>query len=467
MKHLGWWVLAVLAALLLWHVDTWHTPNPTSRALLAISLVEDHSYQVDRFKEWTEDKALINGHYYSDKAPLASWLAAPVYALSTALSGKSSTSYPQHSAIYSGALVSGVIPALLFIALLWGALRRAEASPILSVLYIFAAVPCSMIGLYSGTFFGHVLGGILLVVAWKELFHGRRPLLAGLALGLASCAEFPLLLFVPFLALALLLRPSANRGRDLLSFALGLAPGALLIAGHNFLTTGSLSEFAYKHVDSPSFQHMKTLYGFKLPRLDALWGLTFSIAHGLLFHVPVLLVLAVASLRRRKPMIRQATMKAAAILAYLLLVSSYQMWEGGWAFGPRHLIPIAMVLLFEGTALMPAVFTKSWGWALGLSAGAGGALVFLAKATTLYMIPSQFRMPLLEVLLPKFLKGELNKNVLPTQLLGVSPYFSHLLWAHLLVFGALWLCQKGLVLEPSPLPTAEGSLQRTSSDPAT
>jgi hypothetical protein len=466
MRRLGWWVLAVLAPLLLWHVDIWHTPNPTSRALLTISLVEDYSYQIDRFKDWTEDKALIDGHYYSDKAPLPSWLAVPVYALTTAISGKTSSRYPQHSAIYSGALVSGVIPALLFVGLLWGALRRKEASPVLSVLYIFGAVPCSMIGLYAGTFFGHVLGGLLLVVAWKALFHDRRPLLAGLVLGLAGCAEFPLLFFVPFFALQILLNPQTSRTKPLLTFALGLAPGALLIAGHNLLTTGSLFEFAYKHVDSPSFQHMKTLYGFSLPRLDALWGLTFSVAHGLLFHVPVLAPLMVASLRRTEPPLRQVTVRAAAILAYLLLVASYQMWEGGWAFGPRHLIPVAMVLIFEGTTLVPSAFKKGWGWALSLIAAGGGALVFLAKATTLYMIPSQFRMPVVEVLLPKFIKGEVNKNVLPSLLFGVSPYFSHILWAHLLLFGAIWLCQTALALEPAPIPATDGSIQSPSADPA-
>ncbi len=448
MGRLGWSVLAILAPLLLWHVDTWHTPNPTSRALLTISLVEDHSYQIDRFKDWTEDKALVRGHYYSDKAPLSSWLAVPVYALSTALSGKPSNSFPRHSAIYSGAVVSGVLPALLFIALLWQALGRAQASPTLSVLYVFAAVPASMIGLYAGTFFGHVLGGLLLLIGWKALFDDRRPFLAGLALALAGTAEFPLLLFVPFFLLGIVIKRSEMRiWQSLASLALGLAPGALLIAGHNLLTTGSPLVFAYKYVDSPSFQHMHTLYGFKLPRLDALWGLTFSRAHGILFHVPVLVVSLLAILWKRPSLTRSMAIRISAIVAYVLLVASYQMWEGGWAFGPRHLIPVAMLLLYEGTKIVPQAIGKVWAWALSLSFVTGGALVFLAKSTTVYMIPAQVRFPLIELLIPKFLAGELNRNVLPTVLWGMSPQLAHIFWAHAVVFGAAWLCKKALSTE--------------------
>jgi hypothetical protein len=450
MRRLGWAMLAVLAPLLLWHVDTWHTPNPTSRALLTISLVEDQSYRIDRFKDWTEDKALIDGHYYSDKAPLSSWLAVPVYALSTAISGKPSSLFPRHAAIYSGALVSGVLPTLLFIALLWQTLVRTGSSPTLSVLYVFAAVPASMIGLYAGTFFGHVLGGLLLLVGWKALFDDGRPVLAGLALGLAGTAEFPLLLFAPFFTLGVLFRGPEERHlpkRSLLLLALGMVPGTLLIAGHNFLTTGSPVEFAYKYVDSPSFQHMHTLYGFKLPKLEALWGLTLSRAHGILFHVPVLAVVLFATFWKMPRLTMNVGIRISATLAYVLLVSSYQMWEGGWAFGPRHLIPVAMLLLYEGTKRVPKSLDKAWAWALSLIFAAGGALVFFAKSTVVYMIPPQVEFPLLELLVPKFLAGELNKNVLPTVLLGISPQLAHILWAHAVVLGAAWLCQEALLTE--------------------
>ena len=65
-------------------------------------------------------------------------------------------------------------------AILWGALRVGRASLPLSVLYLVCALPCSLLGIYSGTFFGHVLSGLLLVLAWRAVFDSPSAVRAGL-----------------------------------------------------------------------------------------------------------------------------------------------------------------------------------------------------------------------------------------------------------------------------------------------
>jgi hypothetical protein len=61
-------------------IDAWITPNSTSRAIPVITLYEDNTLIIDKYQSHTTDKAFINEHYYSDKAPLSTILVYPFYA---------------------------------------------------------------------------------------------------------------------------------------------------------------------------------------------------------------------------------------------------------------------------------------------------------------------------------------------------------------------------------------------------
>ena len=51
--------------------------NQNSRFDLLRAIVERHTLQIDAYHENTQDKAHLNGHYYSDKAPGLVFLAVP------------------------------------------------------------------------------------------------------------------------------------------------------------------------------------------------------------------------------------------------------------------------------------------------------------------------------------------------------------------------------------------------------
>ena len=61
--------------------------NQNSRFDLVRAMVEDGSFRIDRFEKNTGDDSKKDGHYYCDKAPGASWLCTPPYALVYWLSG--------------------------------------------------------------------------------------------------------------------------------------------------------------------------------------------------------------------------------------------------------------------------------------------------------------------------------------------------------------------------------------------
>ena len=58
--------------------------NQNTRFALTRAVVERGQLSIDGFHLATGDKALRDGHYYSDKAPGAAWLAVPAYALARA-----------------------------------------------------------------------------------------------------------------------------------------------------------------------------------------------------------------------------------------------------------------------------------------------------------------------------------------------------------------------------------------------
>src|SRR5262245_7050208 len=64
-----------------WYLDIWTTPNPVSRALAVLTLWEDGTYRIDQFADRTIDKSRVGEHFYTDKAPLPTLLAVPLYGL--------------------------------------------------------------------------------------------------------------------------------------------------------------------------------------------------------------------------------------------------------------------------------------------------------------------------------------------------------------------------------------------------
>ncbi len=125
----------------------------------------------------------------------------------------------------------------------------------------------------------------------------------------------------------------------------------LILLAYNLATTGHATELLYAHEANYTF--MSHGFGFALPSLEALFGLTFSAYRGLFYYMPVLLVLLLWklwSIRSVRDLPRSAPVIAAAI--NIIVVSAYAMWWGGWAYGPRHLCAAAVLLIAAGLPLI-------------------------------------------------------------------------------------------------------------------
>src|SRR5207253_5164697 len=135
---------------------------------------------------------------------------------------------------------------------------------------------------------------------------------------------------------AIFLISLVRRSRALLLFVCGGAPFAIALAAYQFTAFGSPFTTSIA-TTNPSFLEKGALLGIlHAPRLEALWGLTFSPYRGLFFLAPVLLL---ALPRLREPLI------AASSAAMLLLNACFNGWHGGYTIGPRYLVVIVPLLV--------------------------------------------------------------------------------------------------------------------------
>lgn len=292
--------------------------NQNATFALTRALVERHEIHIDAYASNTADVSFQAGHVYSNKAPGLSFVAAIPYAIFHAIHGAPRNAIELNVALYlCTVFVCGISGALIGVAVLIATQRRDVA--------LLAGLGTPLFA-YSTMLFAHVPAALLVLIAFVLL--RKRPWLAGAAIGAATFVNY---LCAPLVVIFLV----ASR-RDALKFALGGLPFAIALAAYHYAAFGSPFTTAVE-VTNPAFLDQSRFLGvFALPRLDALWGITFSPFRGLFFIAPILLI-AAYGIRRH------ATIVAAALVT-ILMNASFNGWHGGYTIGPRYLLTIVPLL---------------------------------------------------------------------------------------------------------------------------
>ena len=367
--------------------------NSNSRFDLTLALAFERTYSIDAFHANTIDKVRVGGHYFSEKAPGAAYAALPVPLVGAlVLDTGDLRGEPGLGDLLlhlATALSAGLVSALAGVAFrrlvlrINPALSRSAAT--LITIGVFLGTPLFA---YSTMLFGHALAAGWLVIGLElGLAAGappradlRRAAGAAFALGLAVLSEYPaavpaLAIWVAIVALA------ADRRRIWLGAAAAAIPAALLMV-HQAASFGSPLAIGYGKLEGTPFGSgmAQGLFGITLPSPPAMLQLLFGEYRGLFVYAPIL-ALAVGALAwwPRRLRLRLAVPLMLGSVALLLVISSYVFWQGGPAFGPRHLVPI-MPLLGLGLAFQPA--GTAWRTVLGTVVAASVALNLAGTATT-------------------------------------------------------------------------------------
>jgi hypothetical protein len=447
-------------------IDLWNTPNPVSRGLPVLTFSQDKTLQIDRYAGEVEDKSEVGGHFYSDKAPLPTLVVVPFYEVLKAagldkIGEKASERFPIYiwrthgvadgrelsfneivPVLWLGDFLCGSLPFAAIVLLSFMSIRD-RRPPLSPVVMVMAAFYGSFLFVFSGTYFNHIFAGLLLLLSYIFL-KDRKFALSGLFAGLSFLSEYTIGLVFPLWALLILV--NEKRITKALSFVAGTLPSLVFITIYNYIIVGTpfvmLNAFHYAYGRELSHN-----YGFRSPSLKSLWGLSFSGSMGLFVFAPVLVmaVFYLLKLCMKKDYITRlpANYLAAFGLFFFFIIASFFTWWGGWSYGPRYLIVLAVLLMYEGIKLISR-FSFSRVSYLALTAY-GAVSAWIAKSTLVFMIPDRFlhsaeySNTFVDVLLPEFLARRFNPDSLPTLIFGAPPFLSVILWPVLLVISIMSL----------------------------
>jgi hypothetical protein len=401
--------------------------NQNTRFALVRAILEEHTLRIDTYKDMTGDRALWEGHYYSDKAPGSSLLAlAPVELARTSAriagvdpSSMAGITWTSYVATVATSALFTVIAALcvFWVAQQWGA--SLAAATFASLAYGLATPAWA----YATVFIGHAVTSGCLMLAFAGIIalqRGARRTAAvswmiGLACGVAVLSEFPAA--VPVIVLMLLAIVVLRRDRpEILTSALVhiAAAGALMavaLMAYHAAAFGSPFQLGYGSEDNANGVAMQQgIFGIEGPSWHVVYEVLFGAYRGLLPLAPVIAFAPIGLIPlARKSGARAPVVAGAAIAAgYFLLNVSYHYWEGGWFVGPRHLLPglafaaVGLAALWDmGNTAARALLLTATLW------GAGAGLVVVS---TTPQPPSNVMAPMSELFWPAFREGDLSLN---------------------------------------------------------
>ncbi len=340
--------------------------NQNSRFDLSLAVAFEHRLAIDTFAANTIDKAKLGEHFYCEKAPGTSLLALPIAVLATAFVSIDDIlrrAWVGNLLLYGATLTLSAVVA-------YGALRFRRSLRLLRpdideafatalTLTIFVA---TLILPYATMLMGHALAAALLAMG---LSYGleRRPFAAGLAFGAATFVEFPdAVLAVAGFAAVLGSASPEGRRREALWMLAAAGVFCVLLGAYNTLAFGRPWVMGYASLSGSPFAETMAqgFMGIRWPRPSVIAQLLIGEYRGLFVYSPVLVLSLVAiPFWPRTERLRVLLPLLLGCVALVLLHSGYGYWQGGVAYGPRHLVamvPFLGVVLVFFPARVQALF---------------------------------------------------------------------------------------------------------------
>ena len=350
--------LTVFLVYLFYLAPDYITANTNRFVDLTKSIVDDRTFDIDKYHENTIDRSFYKGHYYIGAAPGLSFMAIPIYmALKPALRALPEAARGDlESSILNlfFALFLVVVPGALVAVLLYEFLRKLGIAEKERILTVMAASFGTILFFYSTRFMAHTMGALMLFGAFYILFSVRKNsgpgylyFLAGLCMGMAPLLEYPNILGAAAVAVYAMYGFRKTKIKRYLFLILGASFGVALFMYYHYRC------FESPFTTAAAYSQMIGTVPIGLPRPDILYGLTFGRTRGLFTFMPILLVsLYGIFVFFRKPdkkyLAEMVLVTAYSLISFLAFaVFCNKFWPTiGEAFGPRHLIaPIPFLMI--------------------------------------------------------------------------------------------------------------------------
>jgi hypothetical protein len=395
------------------------------------SILDSYAYNTDdlscrgRLGRCEQARTELGEHYYCDKAPGASWLAIPAYAVAYALFG---TNRPSQRYLALSAwwvtIVAVAVPSAMAVVMLYLMLEAFMGSAPVRITLALAYGLATLAFPYSTLFHGHQLTAALLVIGFALLVWAKhltvnspRPsflIAIGLVLAYAVVVEYPsAIALIPLIGYAaMFMRPWRRFGWLI---AGGVVPIIPLTAYHWLVFGGPLT-LPYQF--STGLPRHIGFMGLGWPAPDVLGAILVGEYRGLFYSAPWLLLAipgAIALLGRRGHR-TEALVCVVISTLFMWLNSSLFDWQGGWAMGPRYLIPAIPFLAVLVVGVVPRSCRRSFarraaaivGVAFAFALIAASAILMLAGTAVKPEVPMDIQRPFADYLLPSLYRGKLS-----------------------------------------------------------
>jgi hypothetical protein len=350
----------------------------------------DGQAQIDQWHWETNDKAWVDGHFYSVKSPGTAALTTLPYMAIKALGGEKlaraavdnerQTPHPKwHSdsvvplenvgydvqrglriqarveeetpIVWALTLIAAVIPGvLMLLAVRWAADRFVPGYGTAAAITLGIA---TIVMTFSAEFFSHVISAAFAFAAFCVLMkerdgpmNRRLVVAAGLLAGLAVTFEFQTGLVGVVLIFYALARRS-DRLRRAAAYACGAVIGAAPMLAFNTWAFGNPLTLAYS--DAVAFPgrsghdvlglNSDGFFGITVPRFDSAFDLLFA-GRGLIAMTPIIVMAVIGVFMMRRRHRAEANTILAVAVVYFIYNSGYWLPYGGGTPGPRFLIPM-------------------------------------------------------------------------------------------------------------------------------
>lgn len=405
--------------------------NSNTRINLTRAIVEEGRFMTDSFSLNTADLAINNGHTYCDKAPGTSFLGVIPFFFITQLEKILPEKFVyiwgdrlrNHITIaFSVSLISAISALFLFELLGFYSTNL--------ILRLFVTIGYSLgtpAFAYSTLFYGHqVAASFLIIILFMihkiilgETSYEREWLylfISGLLSGLTVLSEYPTAPVIVFLTIFIFIK-LIDKKKIIYFIAGGLIIAAFMFSYNTicFDNPISVGYSTYGSKENPSWAQMKKgVMGIELPRIDVIYKLLFGTYRGLFYLAPFLLLSIPGFYFFFKIKEKRHFFYLSILITvfYLCLNSGYGnsqiFWGGGYAMGPRHLVPMIPFLM------VPILLSLKRIKFLGVFLILISILISFMAVAVAPRAPYEYSNPLIQYYITNFFRGELSKNIVTT-----------------------------------------------------
>lgn len=344
-----------------------HTIDETSMFAVTESMVKWRRLDTNQiaWSQWALSPATaqgsfgLGGNVFSKKGLAISLLAVPLYWIGMHL--------PQAGLVQTTMLLNPIVTALtgtvVFLYLrqlgyssevgLWVALLFGLGTVATVYTKVFSSEPVSAMALLLAVYFASRCRFDI-----RDSIFGTRYInssLAGLSLGLAVATTAANLVTAPFLLLYLSrntkheTRIWRERWQPIVLFLASFAVVCLLVGLYNYARFGNPLDSGRRFAKGEAFS---------TPLWLGLYGLLFSPYKSIFLYSPILLACLVSFPLFFKRHRMEGWLLGLIVIAHLLLFARWYMWWGGFAWGPRFLVPLTPLLAITLAPLVEGVLTR-------------------------------------------------------------------------------------------------------------